>query len=359
MPLTASCECRIGADERARLFRREGIANPDRNALQHRGRHRLRMDHLGAEVRELHGFVVGQRIDHLGIGHQARIRAQHAVDVGPDANLFRVEQRAKDRAREIAAVAAQRGLQTLRITRDEACDDQRRRRSRVRCGRRSPAMLPAHGRTKRAPFHGHDVPRIDPLTFPGRLPALRADRRRTAASTRFRRSRKSDRAPSARQNESVARPAECRRCRGNPARARQEFASRLACPAACLRSPRGACGSLRCARSSASSWRLGGRDEIQQRIGDASAGRQDHAEARMGSSSRIRATRSMHTASATLEPPNLCTRHRSTFLSSLVVRRKPVPRATPRSSPSRASRSQHGDQRTFRECADVGRATLY
>ena len=71
------------------------------------------MNHLRAEVRELHGFVVRQRIDDLGVGHEPRIGAQHAVDVGPDVNLLRIEQRAEDRAGEVAAVAAERRLQTL------------------------------------------------------------------------------------------------------------------------------------------------------------------------------------------------------------------------------------------------------
>jgi hypothetical protein len=41
---------------------------------------------------------------------------------------------------------------------------------------------------------------------------------------------------------------------------------------------------------------LGGRDESQQRVGDTAGG---------GSASRMPATRVMHAASATLEPPNL------------------------------------------------------
>ena len=50
-------------------------------------------------------------------GHAARIGAQHAVDVGPDVDLVGVEQRAEDRRREVAAVAAERGLQPLRVAR--------------------------------------------------------------------------------------------------------------------------------------------------------------------------------------------------------------------------------------------------
>ena len=131
MPLTGRLESRRRADQRARLVRREGIADPDRNVAPHRRRHGLRMDDLGAEVRQLHRFVVGQRIDDLGVGHAARIGRQHAVDVGPDMNLRGIQQRAEDRGREVAAIAAERGLHTARIGGDETGDDQRgRRRSR-------------------------------------------------------------------------------------------------------------------------------------------------------------------------------------------------------------------------------------
>ncbi len=51
--------------------------------------HRLRMDHLGAEIRQLHRLVVRQRVDDGGVGHAARIGAQHAVHVGPDVDLAR------------------------------------------------------------------------------------------------------------------------------------------------------------------------------------------------------------------------------------------------------------------------------
>ena len=107
----------LGADQRARLLRREGVADPDRNAAADGRRHGLRVDDLGAEVRELHGFVVRQRIDDLGIGHAARIGRQHAVDVGPDVDLAGVEQRAEDRTREVAAVAPERRLHAAPVAR--------------------------------------------------------------------------------------------------------------------------------------------------------------------------------------------------------------------------------------------------
>ena len=55
---------------------------------------------------------------------------------------------------------------------------------------------------------------------------------------------------------------------------------------------------------------LGGRDQVEQRVGDAAAGRQHDGQA--GPPARPRgssATRRMQAASATLDPPNLNTRN--------------------------------------------------
>jgi hypothetical protein len=64
---------RLGADEGSLLVWREGVAYPDWNGAAHGGRHGLRVNDLGAEIRKLHRLVVGERINHRGIGHAARI----------------------------------------------------------------------------------------------------------------------------------------------------------------------------------------------------------------------------------------------------------------------------------------------
>ena len=79
------------------MIRREGVADPDGDLSTHRRRHGLRMDHLGAKVRQLHRLVVRQRIDHLRIRHATRIGRQHAIDVSPNMNLARIEQGAENR----------------------------------------------------------------------------------------------------------------------------------------------------------------------------------------------------------------------------------------------------------------------
>ena len=45
------------------------------------------MKHLGAEIRQLGGLGERQVWDETGVLDDARIGAQHPVDVGPDLNL--------------------------------------------------------------------------------------------------------------------------------------------------------------------------------------------------------------------------------------------------------------------------------
>ncbi len=147
-------------------------SDPDRDALLHRRRHRLRVDDLGAEVREFHRLVVRELVDDLRFRHEARIGAQHAVDVGPDDDLRGVEQRAEDRGREVAAVAAERRLQALDVGRDEAGDDQGadeiRRHQAVQVRAR---LLPADARAHRPPLDQQCATGVDPLHVPRRQSA--------------------------------------------------------------------------------------------------------------------------------------------------------------------------------------------
>ena len=110
-------------DLRAGMRRVEGIADPDRDAAADGGRHRLRVDDLRAEIRELHGLAVRHLVDDLGLGHLARVAAHDAVDVGPDVDLVGIEQRTEDRRGVVAAVTAQRRRQTVLVRRYETGDD--------------------------------------------------------------------------------------------------------------------------------------------------------------------------------------------------------------------------------------------
>ena len=150
-------------DERAGFLRRKRVLDPDRNPLLHRRRHRLRMDHLCAEVSQLHRLVVRERVDDGRIGHAARIGAEHAIDVGPDHNLLGVEQVAEDRRGEVAAVPSEGRLQAFGRPRDEAGDHERRvdlaRNHLQGVGAR---VFPADAWPERTPVDAHDVTCVDP-----------------------------------------------------------------------------------------------------------------------------------------------------------------------------------------------------
>eukprot|EP00162_Nutomonas_longa_P014203 comp21867_c0_seq1/m.49520 comp21867_c0_seq1/g.49520 ORF comp21867_c0_seq1/g.49520 comp21867_c0_seq1/m.49520 type:complete len:779 (-) comp21867_c0_seq1:129-2465(-) len=115
----ASCDCccmcraeRLAwalADHGEADIRVECVAHNERDAVLDRGRHCLWMQHLGAKVGELHGLVVGNKVEAARTGHDARVGRVDAVNVGPDGDLARMEQGANDRARKVRAVAAERG----------------------------------------------------------------------------------------------------------------------------------------------------------------------------------------------------------------------------------------------------------
>ena len=84
------------------------------------------MDDLRSEVRELAGLGVGHARKEDRVRHVARIGGEDAVHVGPDVDLRGLEQRAEDRARVVAAVAAERGASPLPIAGDEARHDEPR-----------------------------------------------------------------------------------------------------------------------------------------------------------------------------------------------------------------------------------------
>ena len=108
---------------------------------------------------------------------------KHAVHVGPDDDLRRVEQRAEDRRREVAAVAAERRLQPFARARDEAGDDERgariARNEAVGVGAR---LRPEDARAERRRVDLDDLARVDPANAAGaaapRLEVAREEARR-------------------------------------------------------------------------------------------------------------------------------------------------------------------------------------
>ncbi len=215
-------------------------------------------------------------------GTQARIGAQHAVDVGPDDDLVGVEQRAEDRGREVAAVAAERGLQALRVARDEAGDDERRaaRSASCRVGVRA-RLLPAHARAERRPIPRARRRARRSMHLPGRRPrgvAGSAENRRVdqISPNPAMRSR-----TSATRSESAGRSAGCRRCRGNPAQVSRENRCAPRLPAACSRSPRWRVRSASSCSASPASCRSAEATRREQCVGDAATGGEHDAQAWM------------------------------------------------------------------------------
>lgn len=159
---------RMRADQRAALRGRERIADVDRNIARNRRLHRLRVDHLGAEVREFHGFVVRELVDDLGIRHEPGIRREHTVHIRPNVNFERIEQGAEDRPGVIAAVASERGLQAFYGRRDESRDHE----SSDEIVGHEPAQIrfafgPLDRRAERTPLDDDDLARIDPADLAG------------------------------------------------------------------------------------------------------------------------------------------------------------------------------------------------
>jgi hypothetical protein len=167
MPLTGSAEVGCAQISVPRFCGREGVADVDRDVARDRRLHRLRMDDLGAEVRQLHRLVVGELVDDLGIRHQARIGRQHAVDVGPDVDLGalssapKIDPENRCRCGRAWSACPDRG-------RDEAGDDQPsgeivgHELAQIRL-----ALRPLHGGAERSPLDDDDLARIDPRTSPG------------------------------------------------------------------------------------------------------------------------------------------------------------------------------------------------
>ena len=171
---------RFRGDQRASNFGIARIENADRDVRRHRGQDRGGMQHLGAEEREFRRLIKRKLRNDLGAGHQARVRGQHAVNVGPDLNLRCAEARANDGRGVVGAAPAQRGGDAVGGCADKAAkhgDDspwpaaepvrhsfgfcllhQRRRRGVFAVGdHHLPGIDPVSGQAMRPERGGHDA----------------------------------------------------------------------------------------------------------------------------------------------------------------------------------------------------------
>ncbi len=127
-PLDRPADGALGSDPGAGVRRLECVADQDRQAALDGRRHRLRMHHPGAKVRQFAGLVVAERVQLHGLGHQPWIGRQHAVHIRPYLQFGGIEQGREDRPGIIAAIAAKRGDAVLAVAGDEPGDHHARLR---------------------------------------------------------------------------------------------------------------------------------------------------------------------------------------------------------------------------------------
>ena len=295
------------ADQRARLLRRKRVADPDRNVRPTAGAIVCGWITFAPKYASSIASLYESESMTWRIGHAARIGGQHAVDVGPDHDLLGIQQRAEDRAGEVAAVPPERGLQAGAVAGDEAGDDERRgagpaiviatARVEIPHWIEAQAAPTPPRRSARASIHpvlracravedSAQNKRVRPdLAIPrNEVAHVVAGGSASAAwcAGRLRDRRRRDRT-GARKSSASPRATSAPRDGGVPARAPPP-----------LRAP----GDVLFLRE---------QHQPKQRVGDAAAGRQHHRDALPGCDSMILATRAKQSASATLEPPNLWT----------------------------------------------------
>ena len=153
-PLDRRIRARLKMNARSRGRRVERVPNVDRNLVPDRRCHCGGMEDLRPEVGKLHCLVVRQLFQDLCVWHESRVGAENTVDISPDRYLHRRKKGGEDRCRVVASVATQSCWRSLRIRRDESCDDQcvgvAARQPPVQIG---PGGLPVHSRRQ---FRGVD-----------------------------------------------------------------------------------------------------------------------------------------------------------------------------------------------------------
>ena len=116
----------LAGDERARRFGVEGVLDQDGDVAVVDREDRGRIDHLRAEVAQLHRLFEAQSVDDIGIADDARVGCHETVDVGPDFEHRGIEGRGENRRRIVRTSSAEvRSVPARQIARDEAGHDHR------------------------------------------------------------------------------------------------------------------------------------------------------------------------------------------------------------------------------------------
>ena len=69
----------------------EGVAHSDWNVLDADGINCRRVDHLGSEIAEFHGFHVAEFVDRVGCFDHLGVCGHESVDISPDLQGLRLE----------------------------------------------------------------------------------------------------------------------------------------------------------------------------------------------------------------------------------------------------------------------------
>ena len=116
----------LARDERAGRIEIERILDDDRNIHVVGGENRRRIDHLRAEIAQLHRLDIAQTLDHVGVVDHFRVGGHETVDVGPDFEHRGIEGRGENRRRIVRTSSAEvRSVPARQIARDEAGHDHR------------------------------------------------------------------------------------------------------------------------------------------------------------------------------------------------------------------------------------------
>ena len=138
----------------------------DGDAERHRGSDGARVEHLGAEGRQLARLVEADVTDELRIGDDPRVRRQHPVDVRPDLDRVDMKRGAEQRRGVVGASAPERGGHAVRVRTHEASHHRHSARMDHRCDE-SARILADRLRLRYGlpePIVGaHDVPRVHVL----------------------------------------------------------------------------------------------------------------------------------------------------------------------------------------------------
>ena len=113
---------RICGNERPFRFPPAAVQDSDRNIARDGRKNRAGMQHLGPEVSQLRSFRERQLPHDLSLVDDARVRGEHAVDVGPDLDFVCRDGGPDQGRRIIGSPAAQRGRLAVRGAADETTE---------------------------------------------------------------------------------------------------------------------------------------------------------------------------------------------------------------------------------------------